>query len=473
MKTPSRTLLLVVCLSSLNALNCSMAQPSVNVSSNPRNALSTIVDFVLPGATSARVVSTSSTETLTTPYVSVDDTGAAEIAVLGLAPNTSYSHVVEAGPADALDPLDPVFFTTGPLPDELSSARMDLTSISGQAPAPGYLLVSGAGNDVFAVDSTGAVRWYCGFTQPVGEAKMQTDGSLTAYVGGSNGWQLVDGSYIRMTPDGQTMAEYRPASPDSTEADAPTVYTDPHELLITSDAAGEHIHLFGYEQRLLADGVTLGTWHQLLRQRPTGEVEFRWKSWSYFTESDTIENVGSGVVDVDHSNSIAIDPSDGNYVLSFRDTDAVLKVDANSGEVLWQLGGKRNQFAILGDPLGGFQGQHSARVLGNGNLLLYDDGLGHDPPESRAVEYKLDLEAETATLVWQYRHTPPIFTPVVGSVERLASGNTLVAFAQAGTVDEVDPGGNLVWEGQLNSSGAALVAYRIRRQPSLYAYEPP
>lgn len=463
---------LVVCLLSACALNCSIQQPSATASLNPRNSLSTIIDFVLPGASTARVVSTSSTETLTSPYFSVDDTGAGEIAVLGLSPATAYSHVVEPGPMDAADPSDPVYFETGPLPDELSSTRMQLTSEAGQAPL-GYLLVSGTGNDVYAVDYAGTMRWYSAFDQPTGEAKMQPDGSLTAYVGGSDGWQAVDGSYVRFTPDGQTMAEYSAASPDATESASPAVYTDNHELLVTSDAAGEHLHFFGYEQRLLSDGVTLGTWHEVLRQRPTGEVEFRWKSWSYFSESDTIETIGPGIDDIDHTNSLAIDPSDGNYVVSFRNTDAVLKIDANTGEVLWQLGGKRNQFSIMNDPLDGFQGQHSVRVLQGGNLLIYDDGLGHDPPESRAVEYNLDLEAMTATLVWQYRHTPAIFTAFVGSVERLATGNTLVAFAQAGTVDEVEPSGNVVWEGQLTSGGAALASYRVRRLPSLYGFETP
>ena len=39
------------------------------------------------------------------------------------------------------------------------------------------------------------------------------------------------------------------------------------------------------------------------------------------------------------------------------------------------------------------------RVLGNGNLLLFDNGLRHDPPETRAVEYRLDTTAMTATLL--------------------------------------------------------------------------
>jgi hypothetical protein len=113
------------------------------------------------------------------------------------------------------------------------------------------------------------------------------------------------------------------------------------------------------------------------------------------------------------------------------------------------------------------------RVLDDGELLLYDNGLAHDPPESRAARYRLDTQAMTATLTWQFRHTPAIFTQVVGSVEQLADGNTLVAFAYAGTVDEVTPDGRVVWEGQLVSGSSPTTAYRIRRLPSLYEYMRP
>jgi len=437
------------------------------------NVLSASLTFTLPGATMARVVSTSATEVLTSPYVYLDDSGYGQLEVLGLAPSTMYSHLVEPAPNDIADAADPITAQTGPLPEELSTVHLTMALGTG-APEAGYFLVSGAGNDVFALDAAGTVRWYRAFDQPVEEAKMQGDGTFTVYEGASNGWQPVAGNYVRLNADGSINATNSASSPDDGRPDAPAVYTDPHELLITADAAGaEHVNFFGYEQQLLADRATLGTWHQILRQTADGKVEFRWNASSYFNESDTTETIADGVFDMDHANALAIDPSDGNYIASFRDTDALLKVDANSGAVLWQLSGARNQFSILDDPLAGFQGQHSVRVLDDGHLLLYDNGLGHSPQESRAVEYEIDPDAHTARSVWQYRHTPPIFTPFLGSVERLANGNTLVAFGEAGVVDEVDPEGSLVWEGQLSSAGEPMVAYRIRRLPSLYLYLQP
>ena len=129
---------------------------------------------------------------------------------------------------------------------------------------------------------------------------------------------------------------------------------------------------------------------------------------------------------------------------------------------------------IVNDPLGGFSAQHSVRVLTNGDLLLYDNGLRHTPPESRAVEYRLDADTKTATMVWQYRRVPSVFTPFLGSVQRYQNGNTLIAFSTANLIVEVDPDGNQVWQGVLNVNGqSGTIIFKALKIPSLYRYELP
>jgi hypothetical protein len=53
------------------------------------------------------------------------------------------------------------------------------------------------------------------------------------------------------------------------------------------------------------------------------------------------------------------------------------------------------------------------------------------------VEYSLDVANRVATMVWEYRPHPPIYTPLIGFVERLANGNIFVAFANADRLVEV------------------------------------
>jgi len=45
---------------------------------------------------------------------------------------------------------------------------------------------------------------------------------------------------------------------------------------------------------------------------------------------------------------------------------------------------------------------------------MFDNGNYRSPQYSRAVEYELDEENMTATLVWQYRNTPDIFGTLLG-----------------------------------------------------------
>ncbi len=443
---------------------------------NPNNVLSVIATVSLPGYDHAHVVSSNAAETLTTPEVSLDANGNGTIAVLGLAPSTTYSHVIEATGGGAVTwSTNAVSLTTPALPAVLSTVNVAITPITG-SPEAGYYLVTGGGTVDFAFDASGTIRWYSQFGGvALQEGKMQYDSTFTSYVGGSTGSESVAGSYVRYRPDGTQIATYAVASPEAAAAPdggSLTVYTDPHELLITNDGTNEHLHFFGYEDLpASATNATVLAWHQLVRQTTSGDVEFRWKSSSRFSYADRLEtDIPS---DLDHTNSIAIDPTDGNYVVSLRNFDALVKIDYDRGDVLWQLGGVHNQFTIQNDPLGGFYGEHSVRVLANGDILLYDNGLHHTPEEARAAEYALDTDAMTATLVWEYRRTPILTTEFVGSVERLTSGNTLVAFGWVGTVDEADPAGSTVWEAQLYTGSTARLAYRVRRLPSLYAYEVP
>ncbi len=133
-----------------------------------------------------------------------------------------------------------------------------------------------------------------------------------------------------------------------------------------------------------------------------------------------------------------------------------------------------NQFTFVDDPLGGFDGQHTVRVLPNGHLLIFDNGWTHSPPTSRAVEYAIDRVCKTATMVWQYSARPPIFNDFTGAVQRLANGNTVVAWTREGMVDEVRADGTLLSRTTLEMApGRIATPYRVTRIKSLYGYARP
>ena len=136
-------------------------------------------------------------------------------------------------------------------------------------------------------------------------------------------------------------------------------------------------------------------------------------------------NLSSPQITFMHGNSIEID-SDNNLLLSNRVSNEVIKIDRTTGDIIWIMGGPLNEFTFIDDPLNGFNKQHDARRIANGNITLFDNGTQHDPMLSRAVEYEIDEMNKTARLVWAYNHPDSIVSMSMGSVQRLPNNNTLI-----------------------------------------------
>jgi hypothetical protein len=450
---------------------------SATASPNPHNALSADIVFRADQADSARVMYWSGDLTAdSTPYTRVSgrqDT----IVPLGLRPSTSYRQIVELVGPEGTAHSDTLAFTTEALPDLIQ--RISVTTTGAGGPGLTLTSVQVGGNTVVALafDSAGILRWYRQFdgAEPVsGDFKQQPNGNLTLYRGLSFGSQKVAGEYIEFTPAGDSVRSITVAPPR---------YLDNHELLVTTTGGEERLHFFTYDHRstdLSPAGIpttTLLAGHQLLRLRPDGSQEFEWNAWDHVGIDEWIEPpkpdpASPGEPDYDHPNSLGFD-LDGNYIVSFRHLGQVMKIDAHTGAIIWRLGGAKNQFTFVNDPLGGFSAQHSARILPDGKLMVYDNGTRHSPPESRAVVYALDLERKTATMMWEFRHVPPIYTPFVGLVQRLSNGNTVIAFAQSGHVTEITPDRSVQWEADVRVDGQPAFCYRLVRIASLYRYSAP
>jgi hypothetical protein len=253
---------------------------------------------------------------------------------------------------------------------------------------------------------------------------------------------------------------------------------DSHELLVTSDGTSKELHFLTYSIRTL-DLTSIGgqsrvetAGHQLVRMNAAGSVEFTWDAWKHIGVdewlTDDNQKASRNATDYDHPNAITFDTK-GNYVVSWRNLNQIMAIDSGTGEILWRLGGAKGEYEFIGDPLGGFSKQHAVKILPNGNVLLFDNGSDHVPPQSRAVEYQLDHVAKTATMVWESRHDPGLNAMFLGWVDRLNSGNTWIGYTYFGRVVEVAPNGVVAWEGQLRINGAdASNLYRIIPLTSLY-----
>jgi hypothetical protein len=339
----------------------------------------------------------------------------------------------------------------------------------------GYSMAPIAGLDghgyLIIFDSLGTIRWYRDFgPQVVSATTQQEDGHITAFVGASNGFNMSSGVYVEVTSTGDSVRAVTAVG---------SAYTDPHELLESFNRQGNRRadYLFGYDFRAF-DRTAVGggpvdtiAVHQVLRIGVAGTVDTLISGLEHWSVSD---DVSPGVLaDLDHPNSIDFD-LDGQVIVSYRDLSSVVKVNRRTHVFAWVLGGTHNQFTFLDDPLGGFDSQHTARILPNGHLLIFDNGWTHSPRASRAVEYALDTAGKTATMVWQYSANPPIFNDFTGSAQRLANGNTAVAFTQKGIVDEVAADGTLLGRATLETApGRIAIPYRVTRIKSLYSFARP
>lgn len=185
-------------------------------------------------------------------------------------------------------------------------------------------------------------------------------------------------------------------------------------------------------------------------------VIFEWHSLDHIPLIDTYQELDNSFVDYLHTNAIEVD-SDGNILLSNRNTSDVIKINRNTGEVIWRLGGKSNQFNFLNDE--GFSFQHDIRRLANGTITLFDNGNLKQPQYSRAVEYVLDETTKSIIRVWQYPDSKDVYTPIVGNAQRLDNGNTMISWGTASKLGEVKSNGLTALEIQLEG-----VSYRAFRQ---------
>ena len=122
---------------------------------------------------------------------------------------------------------------------------------------------------------------------------------------------------------------------------------------------------------------------------------------------------------------------DDTLTVSDLDNDHYLKL-TRTGQRVWVLGGSTHN-SFSGDGATWSGGQHGHHVLAADRLLVFNNGaLGSN---STAIEIQLDLASMTASRVWSY--SGGYGTVVMGDVQRLSDGNTLVTYSQSGVIQEI------------------------------------
>ncbi len=334
-------------------------------------------------------------------------------------------------------------------------------------PDTGYIFIDNRGGDWgrgkpydIIFDNTGSPIWYVRAFGEWRDFKVQSNGCLSmmnreGYGGGNWEFNILDENY-NIIKTVQAVNEYS---------------TDEHELRVLENGSylliGRRNTEVEMNQYIPGDDRTVDVRETCVQEFDANDQLIRqYPAFDYFDPADLWpeELQKSWDICFTHMNSIDIDDDD-NIILSSRCVNEVTKIDRQTKEIIWRLSGAHNQFTFINDPLNGFSGQHYVRRTGHNRYLLFDNGNFHNPPVSRAVEYQLDTDQMTATLIWEYRNPPGSeYSYYMGNAQRLPNGNTLINWAvpDRPKLTEVRPNGEVAFE--MNFADR-YESYRVYRFP--------
>ena len=215
----------------------------------------------------------------------------------------------------------------------------------------------------------------------------------------------------------------------------------------------------------------------------TKEVVWSWNVFDYFNmedyDSGLWDNVcaDNGQYDWTHINAIVFDEEESAIYISTRHLSRITKIDYSSKDVVWNMGRDMPSDDVgFGHNLG-FSWQHSLQVLNNGNVLTLDNGnrsesfLNTEFPTTRGIEISIEENngEYSAVIVWEYSLSEELFGFASGNVQKLENGNYLITtVGGGGTVLEITPENEIVWQANLNLSLPSGAVYRANRISSLY-----
>lgn len=358
----------------------------------------------------------------------------------------------EGRASDAADyatlPANFPFVTVTAAANQTGDGLLFLSNTANRPPHPFLLILDDNGEPVFYREMPPGVRY--------SDFRKQVNGLLTYYDGAAEEYKALDDSY-------RLVDTYRAGNGYVIDGHGIEIGENGHILLQIYDE--QPVDMSQIVPGGMPDATVIGVVIQELD--PSRNVIFEWRSWDHFVltdASDDIDLTATGIR-ASHSNA-AIWDNDGNILVSFRNRDEITKIDRRTADIIWQMGGKRNDFTFVGEDRP-FSHQHDVRRLPNGNLTIYDNGNSLVPEYSRGVEYQIDEVNRTATKVWEYRHQPAdVFGRITGSMQRLPNGNSLIDWGGDSGLPpiftEVKPDGSKALEMYFVSQERS---YRTYRQP--------
>ena len=160
----------------------------------------------------------------------------------------------------------------------------------------------------------------------------------------------------------------------------------------------------------------------------------------------------NNIWDCFHVNSVE-EGKDNTLLISMRNMWAIYTIDKETGEIIWQLGGRQSDFTFR--PGAVFSWQHDARHRPENRISLFDDACcasQSSPPQgqARGLILQLDFQTMTADVDRTYYHDPGLYVASQGNVQKLSNGNQFVGWGQQPYLSEFANAGNTASDPSLN-----------------------
>ncbi len=345
--------------------------------------------------------------------------------LLGMKSSREYHFRIVASAGGSECTSEDYSLTTGPLPSDLELPVV--TTTRAEQLSGGYLITgrwgTGFGGPSFILDVDTDVVWWYSAPDDVMRTRFSYDGKWmwmrnTAQTDGT-------GLVRRVTLDGLTEEEF--SLPRTT-----------HDLAVLPDG---HLGLIGH-----TDGCD-----EIVDFNPADG-----STVSVYNLADAHGNTTC------HGNFIGYTASDETFVVSDWENDCYVKV-TRQGELVWVLNGEHSTFQGTS-----WSCQHGLHEIEPGHVLLFNNGAMGSGESSLVWEYQLNQNAGTATELWRY--DAGISAAFGGDVQRLANGNTMIAYSSAGVIQELNPNKGVIQE--MTWPLGYSVSY-IMKEDSLYGGPPP
>ncbi len=491
-------------------------QPRVSANPNPAVPLAAVVSFDVNRPVSTTIEINEGAHRWSLHF---DDTRAPAkgLPVVGMRPGRRHIlRVTVRDRSGATQTLRPLGYTTPALPTD--PAEFPKIHVKAHLPAkvePGLTLfnprrrIPGAASRRFnqgfgmlvAVDERGEVVWYYRGDSRISDFAQLRNGNLV-FITQDNRLVEIDllGNIKR-----QWVARGRPEGPgDGTPVDTLTFHHSVKEL------PNGNVLILGTERRQVEAYFT-SAWDSAAPRRTQwvmgdeivefrksdGRVVWRWKAFDhldpmrigYQTFSGYWERRGwPGTVDWTHANNVSFVGRDNAVLCNLRYQSAILKIDRETGNIIWIAGEHSGWPKTLQGRLLKLEGtdkwfwhQHAPELTAKGTLLLFDNdnfrARPFDEPappsavRSRAAEYRIDERGRTIHRVWtsEIPGEGPLASWAMGSARALPkTGNVLVGYGLMFLPEDLKAA---TWQTRLQFKGRTMIREFTHTTPAEVVWE--